>query len=137
MKYAILAALLCSCSTDIVVFDHVTKYGVLEYKTIKVKNRDIVSEKRVLETRIDSYTFNETGVHCTYSGYCFGCGMKFDGKMGCGLGFRASCSGHQDRTTTVAPIIYHTEYELTDGGVIRAASLRDEVRTYVNNSACK
>jgi hypothetical protein len=41
---------------------------------------------------------------CNYTGYCYRCGMGFDGKLSCGFGMSALCSGTQSVVLEQTPI---------------------------------
>jgi len=67
-------------------------------------------------------------VSCNYTGYCYGCGMGFDGTLKCGHSLSHSCDGTQPGTVEITPV----QVFYTDGTSVH----REESRVIERHGTC-
>lgn len=64
----------------------------------------------IIDERIESHQ-EERIVSCTISGFCYGCGLGFDGKYECKVGFHSDCPGNRRAIVQVMTVKGHYENE--------------------------
>jgi hypothetical protein len=65
---------------------------------------------------VDSYEAEESFIReesrsCNISGYCYSCGLDFNGDFSCGMRYSSFCDGHRHARVKVTPYYGHYEKE--------------------------
>ena len=82
--------------------------------------------EKEIETEVNFVSSGTENVSCTYTGFCYGCGIGFDGKFSCGFSFNSNCSGSQKATVEYYQRKYYLETKPTE---IRTENYSKVVKT--------
>lgn len=106
MKYLLLVGLLGACTQKI----QVVELGNVVTKTVSMY--DLKTTKETVSSKVVAADVPDTQ-SCTYSGYCFNCGLKFSGKVyECGWGLYYACNGKESIIADLVESIVRNKYQV-------------------------
>ena len=101
-KWLVFLLILCGCSKIIKVLEdgnvHTMEVSIFTHEDLILEQLDATKE----------VTTNDAS--CTYSGFCFNCGLKFNGKFECGVGMYVACQGHRTENLRLDFYKAHKKY---------------------------
>ena len=129
MRYILMLLLITGCSQTVEVL---TETGV---KKITFGFFDIKDTKLIILKEVDLNKKTTQHNSCSYTGFCHGCGIRFDGKQNCGFAIRM-CSGHKEVEYKVFEQTYKMQYVTKTGTYESPIYTRESLKHLRELSGC-